>query len=162
METGIRQVNRMATMTKEEFLTVRWNNLLTLGLGLPALLFILYAFSTSLWMEPAGMIGLSIIGVVYWLIIEGHTAMRFAWLRKDTTNEGAVKQASTQPISLIRKAYNAAFWIFLLPFFTVIEYSTGFIVFTIIILIRLCANLYANNIIQLTPAQYDQFPFRIP
>lgn len=50
---------------KAEFLTVRWNNLLTLGLGLPALAFVLYAFSTSLWMDRGGLIGLAIIGVLY-------------------------------------------------------------------------------------------------
>ncbi len=52
-------------MTKERFLTIRWNNLLTLVLGLPALVYILYAFSTSLWTTRGGLIGLSLIGVVY-------------------------------------------------------------------------------------------------
>lgn len=66
------------------------------------------------------------------------------------------------PLSLIRKAYNIVFWIFLLPFFTVIEYSTGFLVFTIIIAIRLGLNLYTNNALDLTPEQYDGYPFRIP
>jgi hypothetical protein len=52
-------------MTKAKFLTVRWNNLLTLALGLPTLLYIVYAFSTKLWTTVGGLIGLSIIGVVY-------------------------------------------------------------------------------------------------
>ncbi len=52
-------------MTKEKFLTVRWNNLLTLALGFPALLFIVYAFSSSLWSTRGGLIGLSIVGVLY-------------------------------------------------------------------------------------------------
>jgi hypothetical protein len=52
-------------MTKEEFLTVRWNNLLSLGLGLPALIFVIVAFSSSAWSEKGGMIGLSIVGVLY-------------------------------------------------------------------------------------------------
>jgi hypothetical protein len=52
-------------MTKERFLTVRWNNLLTLGLGVPALVYIVVAFSTSVWTARAGMIGLSVIGVLY-------------------------------------------------------------------------------------------------
>jgi len=59
-------------------------------------------------------------------------------------------------------AYNAAFWFFLLPFFTAIDYSTGFIVFSIIIFVRLAINLYTNNALELTPAQYEGFPFRIP
>jgi len=52
-------------MTKEQFLTVRWNNLLTLGLGLPALIYVLAAFSTLIWTGSGGLIGLSIIGVLY-------------------------------------------------------------------------------------------------
>jgi hypothetical protein len=52
-------------MTKETFLTVRWNNLLSLGLGLPALVYIVYAFSTPLWSTMNGLIGLSIIGVLF-------------------------------------------------------------------------------------------------
>jgi hypothetical protein len=55
----------MDPMTKERFLTVRWNNWLTLGLGLPTLIFIVWAFSTGAWRTIGGMIGLSIIGVLY-------------------------------------------------------------------------------------------------
>ncbi len=88
--------------------------------------------------------------------------MRFAWLRENAANYVAVQQAFMNPLSLIRKAYNIVFWIFLLPFFTVIEYSTGFLVFTVIIAIRLGLNLYTNNALNLTPEQYDSYPFRIP
>ena len=52
-------------MTKEKFLTVRWNNLLSLGLGLPTLIYIVVAFSTLFWSTRGGLIGLSIIGVLY-------------------------------------------------------------------------------------------------
>ena len=52
-------------MKKEDFLTVRWNNILSLVLGIPALIYILYAFSTPLWTTRAGLIGLSLIGVIY-------------------------------------------------------------------------------------------------
>lgn len=88
--------------------------------------------------------------------------MRFAWLRENTPETSAVQQASTHPLALIRKAYNLAFWIFLLPFFTSMEYGTGFIVFTVIIFVRLIANLYTNNVLDLTPEEYDRFPLRIP
>ena len=88
--------------------------------------------------------------------------MRFAWLKENTENVIAVKQASTHPLALIRKAYNIAFWIFLIPFFTRMEYSTGFIVFSVIIFVRLCANLYTNNVLDLTPEQYEHYPLRIP
>jgi hypothetical protein len=87
--------------------------------------------------------------------------MRFAWLRENAENYISVKQASTHPLALIRKAYNLAFWIFLVPFFTAMEYSTGFIVFTVFIAIRLVLNLYTNNFLDLTPGQYESFPFRI-
>jgi hypothetical protein len=88
--------------------------------------------------------------------------MRFAWLRENAENYVAVKQGFTHPFALIRTAYNVAFWIFLLPFFTTMTYGTGFIAFTVIIFVRLSANLFANNVLKLTPEQYDSFPFRIP
>jgi len=87
--------------------------------------------------------------------------MRFAWLRKNSANYVSVKQGFTHPLALIRKAYNAVFWIFLLPFFTSMEYGTGFIVFTIVIFIRLLLNLYTNHVLK-QPEQYESFPFRIP
>jgi len=52
-------------MTKEKFLTVRWNNWLTLGLGLPALIYVVYAFSNSVWSSKGGLIWLSVFGVLY-------------------------------------------------------------------------------------------------
>ena len=52
-------------MTKEEFLTIRWNNLLTLGLGIPALIYVLAAFSTGVWSTRGGLIGLAVIGAFY-------------------------------------------------------------------------------------------------
>jgi hypothetical protein len=52
-------------VTKETFLTVRWSNLLALGVGLPALVYIVATFSTSAWTTRGGLIGLAIIGVLY-------------------------------------------------------------------------------------------------
>lgn len=88
--------------------------------------------------------------------------MRFAWLRENSADYISVEQARTHPLSLIRAAYNAVFWIFLLPFLTIIDYSTGFVAFSVIILVRLGANLYTNNVLDLKPAEYDSYPFRIP
>lgn len=87
--------------------------------------------------------------------------MRFAWLRKHTPNYVSAKQAFTHPLSLIRQAYNIAFWVFLLPFFTTMAYGTGFVIFTVIILVRLTLNLYTNNFLHLTPEQHEGYPFRI-
>ena len=94
------------------------------------------------------------------MVVELHSTMRFAWLRKNSANYVSVKQAFTHPLALIRKAYNAAFWIFLLPFFTTMEYSTGFIALAAIIFVRLSANMYANNVLK--PEQFESFPFRLP
>jgi hypothetical protein len=88
--------------------------------------------------------------------------MRFAWLKENTENYTSVEQAFLHPLALIRKAYNAVFWIFLLPFFTFIDYSIGFVAFAVVIAIRLVLNLYTNNALDLTPQQYDSYPFRIP
>lgn len=86
--------------------------------------------------------------------------MQFAWLRKNSVK---VKQAyTTHPLALIRIAYNVVFWIFLLPFVTTIDNSTGFIAFTVVIFVRLALNLYTNNVLKLTPEQFTRFPFRIP
>ena len=52
-------------MTKEKFLTIRWNNILTAGLGIPTLVFIIVAFSGSLWSTKVGLIWLAVIGAVY-------------------------------------------------------------------------------------------------
>jgi len=87
--------------------------------------------------------------------------MRYAWLRKNSVNYVSVKQSPTHPLSLIRMAYNIAFWIFLLPFFTTIDYGTGFIAFTVIIFVRLGANMYIN-FLKFKPEQYESFPFRTP
>jgi len=50
---------------KEEFLTVRWNNLLTLGLGLILLIYVVFVYSTSVLSDSAAFIGLAILGVLY-------------------------------------------------------------------------------------------------
>jgi hypothetical protein len=86
--------------------------------------------------------------------------MRFAWLRKQAANSEDVKPGGTQPLGLIRFAYNLVFWVFLLPFVTTIDYSVGFLAFTVVIFVRLAANLYANNVIKSQPAQFERFPFR--
>lgn len=52
-------------MTKEQFLTVRWNNILTLGLGLLVLLYVAVVLSTSVMSDRTSFIGLAVIGVLY-------------------------------------------------------------------------------------------------
>jgi len=88
--------------------------------------------------------------------------MRFAWLRERTENEAVIQQGCTHPLALIRMLYNAAFWVFLIPFFTAVEYRVGFIAMAVIIGVRLVLNWVTNNYLNLTPGQYDGYPFRIP
>lgn len=148
-------------MTREEFLTVRWNNILSVGLGLPTLIYVILAFSTAFWLEREGLIGLAIFGALFWIVIELHTATRFAWLQKNSANYVSVKQGYAHPLALIRLAYNAVFWVFLLPFLTTINYGIGFIAFTIVIFVRLALSFYTNNVANLTLEQFDRYPFRI-
>lgn len=86
--------------------------------------------------------------------------MRFAWLRQIHADDVSIGQAFSLPITLIRIAYNAAFWIFLIPFFTRIDFSVGFIALTTIVLLRLGANLYANHVFKSEAQKFDRFPFR--
>ena len=148
-------------MTKEQFLTVRWNNILSAGLGIPTLIYVIFAFSTSFWLERGGLIGLAILGSLFCPVIELHTATRFAWLQKNSANDVSGKQGYAHPLALIRLAYNAVFWVFLLPLIPRIDYSVGFIAFTIVIFVRLTLSLYTNNVANLTPEQFDRYPFRI-
>ena len=52
-------------MTKERFLTVRWNNVLALALGIPALIYVAIVLSTSVLSDSAAFWGFAIIGVLY-------------------------------------------------------------------------------------------------
>ena len=55
----------MSSVTKEQFLTVGWNNFLTLGLGLILLLYVVFVQSTSVLSDLAAFIGLVVLGVIY-------------------------------------------------------------------------------------------------
>ena len=52
-------------MSKERFLTLRWNNILSLVGGLILLVYVLIVLSASILSDMAAFIGLVIIGVVY-------------------------------------------------------------------------------------------------
>jgi hypothetical protein len=54
-----------STMTKDEILTVRANNWLTLALGLPTLIYAIVALSTTLSTSLWGFVGLFVIGALY-------------------------------------------------------------------------------------------------
>ena len=88
--------------------------------------------------------------------------MRFAWLKKKSADYVPAKQSFIHPLAVLRFVYNAAFWVFLVPFFSSVSYGFGFIAFAIVILLRFVANLLTNNVLNFTPEQYERYPFRIP
>ncbi len=52
-------------MAREEFLTLRWNNILTLGFGLIMLAYVGFVLSTSVLSDFQAFVGLVLIGAVY-------------------------------------------------------------------------------------------------
>ena len=52
-------------MNKDRFLTARWNNILSLSLGLPALVYVLIVLTSSVMSDFSSFIVLVVIGVVY-------------------------------------------------------------------------------------------------
>jgi len=93
------------------------------------------------------------------VVVEQHSAMRFAWLRENSGNDVQGKQSLTNRLIFI--AYNVIWWIpVVLPFTKVIDYHTGFIAFLAITIIRAIANLFRNNVLK--PEQAENFPLRAP
>ena len=83
--------------------------------------------------------------------------MRFVWEKKQSGNRDTVNPGCT--IQLFRLVYNAA-WLLpiVLTFRGTLDYTTGFAAFATICVVRLIANLYANN--TLNTGQYGSFLFR--
>lgn len=52
-------------MNKDKFLTIRLNNILTIGLGIPTLAYLLYVTCRPLWTTRGGLIGLAVLGILY-------------------------------------------------------------------------------------------------
>ena len=88
--------------------------------------------------------------------------MRFAWIRENSDTPTESPQKWSHPLALIRMFYNLAFWVFLIPFFTVVEDRVGFLAMTVVIGVRLVLNLVTNNFLNLSPEEFDRYPFRIP
>jgi len=49
----------------ERFLTGRWNNWISLGVGIPVLAYVVAVLSTSASVGLAGYIGMAVLGVIY-------------------------------------------------------------------------------------------------
>ena len=85
--------------------------------------------------------------------------MRFALLRKVSDNQVPASQGFTG--RLIFVVYNIVYWVLMiLPFTRILDYRTGFIAFSIFIIVRATFNLYRNNFLKSEQAGY--FPFRSP
>ena len=148
-------------MTKENFLTKSWNNWLTIGLGIPAMVFAYVVLTTSAMSDFTGFIGMVLIGATYWTVVELHSAKRFVWLRQNSDDTIPVKLKFAHPLNLLFIAYNVIYWLpMILPFTKIIEYRTGFVAMFVVVIIRAIANLYRNNL--LTLEQAEVYPFRIP
>ncbi len=144
-------------MIKEKYLTLRWNNSLTLGMGLITLIYVGVVLSTAVLSDVAAFIGLVLIGAIYWTIVEQHSNMRFAWLSKNAANDLSVTQSFTN--RLIYIAYNIIWWIpIVLAVPKIIDYWTAFIALFVLTVMRAVANLYRNNV--LNPDQAESFPLR--
>ena len=52
-------------MTREQFLTVRWNNALALGIGFVFVLYAVVVWFTSVLSDGAAFVGLVILGALY-------------------------------------------------------------------------------------------------
>jgi len=52
-------------MTRGDFLTIRWNNRLSVILGVPTLLYILAAAWMSFWPSLHGLVGLTFFGALF-------------------------------------------------------------------------------------------------
>ena len=52
-------------MNKEKLLTIRWNNILTIGLGIPTLSYMHLFLLSALVDHARGLIGLAVLGILY-------------------------------------------------------------------------------------------------
>ena len=83
--------------------------------------------------------------------------MRFAWINKDSANDGPIEQSSINRVIYI--AYNLIWWIpIVLVVIKIIDYQTAFIALFILTAIRAIVNLVRNNV--LNPKQAESFPLR--
>lgn len=109
--------------------------------------------------DRSAFIWLVLIGVVYSIVVEQHSAMRFAWLRQ---KEGAEPTGDMDPASrLIFIAYNAIWWVpVVLGVLKFTSYRSALIGFLVITTFRALANLYRNNVLPVEAGRH--FPLRSP
>lgn len=144
-------------MTKDQFLSARFNNTLSLGLGVIVLSYVIFVIATASYGQQGRFLGVVLISSAFCIIVEGHTTWRFHRLKKLADRQPAAQAGCL--ISLFRLVYGAAWYLpVLLAFIGTISYSAGFAIFTAITLVRLIANLYINN--RLDWEEFETFLFR--
>jgi hypothetical protein len=147
----------MQIMRKEDFLTLRWNNILTLGMGLIMLIYIYLVLTTSLLSDGVAFWGLVVLGAIYWIIVEQLSNMRFAWINQDSAKDVPTSQNSINRTIYI--VYNLVWWIpIVLVIINIIDYQVAFIALFVLTAIRAVINLFRNNV--LNPQQAENFPLR--
>jgi hypothetical protein len=55
----------MEPAQRDSFLSAQWNNRLSIGLGLPAVIYVGFALLTDVMSDGAAFLGLALIGIVY-------------------------------------------------------------------------------------------------
>ena len=130
---------------KEGFLTARWNNIVSIALGVVATVYIIVATTTTVLGDMAGFTGLVVIGGVTCLFGELHTTARFASARKHSIHYVTGKQKATHRISIIGYILGGtALLVILLTYTRIIGYTTGFIPLAVIIILKIDLNMTRN------------------
>ena len=62
---GVALADLMNAANRDRLLTVRWNNALAAGLGVPALIYVAIVLSTSAFSDRSAFVGLVVIGAFY-------------------------------------------------------------------------------------------------
>jgi len=62
---------------------------------------------------------------------------------------------------ILHWVHNLLYWFFLVPFISPMSYSTGFLIYAIILLTRFAANTFIN-LRDFSLAEYYAYPYRIP
>ncbi|MDH5393729.1 MAG: hypothetical protein OEY11_11125 [Gammaproteobacteria bacterium] len=146
-------------MNIDKYLSVHWNNLLMIGLAVPALSYAAVFFFTSIIPDKAGFFGMVSVGIVYCLIVEQHSSMMLKQRIKNTDDYTPAKKSFLEGLTVI--IYNFIWWLpVALPFAGIVDYHAGSSIFFFITVVRAMLNLYRVNLLDLKQAFH--FPLRGP
>jgi len=146
-------------MNKNKYLTVKWNNFLMIGLGIPALTYAAVFLFTSTLSDKAGFFGMVAVGIVYCLIVEQHSSMMLKWRVENNSDYSPEKYSFTERFIVV--IYNLIWWIpIVFPFAGIVGYKAGSTIFFSVTFARAIINLYRINILK--PEQAFHFPLRGP